>query len=58
VRRTRQVAVLIVEHDLDLVGSVAERAYVLDSGRNLAEGSVADVLHDASVRAAYLGEGT
>ncbi|MGH9292878.1 MAG: ABC transporter ATP-binding protein [Acidimicrobiales bacterium] len=56
VRRSRSTAVLLVEHDLDLVGAVVERAVALDFGRVVAAGALSEVLADASVRAAYLGE--
>ena len=49
-------AILLVEHDVELVASFTTRAYVLDFGRMLTEGSTADVLRSPEVRAAYLGD--
>jgi ABC-type branched-subunit amino acid transport system ATPase component len=57
VREGRGMAVLLVEHDLDLVHAVVERAYVLDFGRMIASGPLTEVLTESSVRKAYLGEG-
>ncbi|HXY43201.1 MAG TPA: ABC transporter ATP-binding protein [Acidimicrobiales bacterium] len=56
-RHHREMAFLLVEHDLDLVRAVTERVYVVDFGRLIASGSLAEVLAEADVRAAYLGEG-
>ena len=55
--RTRDVAVVVVEHDLDLVGALVERLVVLDVGRVIADGPVEAVLADTAVRRAYLGVG-
>ena len=56
VRARRQTAMLLVEHDLDFVRHVVERTYVLDFGKIIASGPVDEVLADALVRRAYLGE--
>jgi branched-chain amino acid transport system permease protein len=48
-------AVLLVEHDMRLVGEVADRVTVLDAGRVLASGPPAEVRADPAVHRAYLG---
>jgi len=55
VRRSEGTAVVLVEHDLTLVGEVVDRLCVLDFGRMLAVGSVGEVMADERVRQAYLG---
>ncbi|HKO92752.1 MAG TPA: ABC transporter ATP-binding protein, partial [Polyangiaceae bacterium] len=52
----REVSVLFIEHDMDLVFRFAERISVLVAGRLLTEGSPDEVASDARVRQVYLGE--
>lgn len=49
-------AVVLVEHNLRLVRSVADRVVVLASGEKIAEGDLDQVMQDHRVREAYLGE--
>ena len=50
------VTVLLIEHDMDIVFSFADRISVLVNGEMLVEGTVDEVSHDPRVRAVYLGE--
>ncbi len=50
------IAVLIIEHDMDLVFRFAKRITVLAQGAVLTEGSVQEIRADARVRQVYLGE--
>jgi ABC-type branched-subunit amino acid transport system ATPase component len=56
VQRARNTAVLLVEHDVEMVRAFATRVCVLDFGQVIAEGTTADVMADDDVRKAYLGE--
>ena len=50
------VAILLIEHDMDLVFNFATRISVLVAGRLLCEGAPKDIAQDPRVRAVYLGE--
>jgi ABC-type branched-subunit amino acid transport system ATPase component len=52
------VTVLLIEHDMDIVFSFAQRISVLVNGGLLTEGAPEDVARDPRVKAVYLGEET
>ena len=53
--RRRGVAVVVIEHHMDLIMAIADRIVVIDQGRKLAEGTPAEVQRNAAVLEAYLG---
>jgi len=52
----RDIGVLIIDHDMDLVFRFAERITVLVSGAVFATGSPREIGADPNVRAVYLGQ--
>jgi branched-chain amino acid transport system ATP-binding protein len=55
VQRDRGMAVLLVEHDMEMVRTAVDRVVVLDVGEIIAEGTFESVVADPEVRRAYLG---
>jgi len=53
--RAAGVTVLLVEQDVFAAFSIADRAYVLETGRIVQSGPVADLAADPALRRAYLG---
>jgi branched-chain amino acid transport system ATP-binding protein len=56
-RLKREFAILLVEHDMDAVFSLADRVSVLVNGQILAGGAPEAIRVDPAVRTAYLGDG-
>ncbi len=56
VQRDHEFAVLLVEHDVEMVSSLVTRLFVLDFGTLIASGPTKTVLGDETVRKAYLGD--
>jgi ABC-type branched-subunit amino acid transport system ATPase component len=51
------IAIFIVEHNLDVIGALCDELHVLDFGETVASGDPQEVLHSDMVRTVYLGEG-
>jgi lipopolysaccharide export system ATP-binding protein len=52
----RDIGVLITDHKARELLAIVDRAYVIESGRVLAEGNVEQIVADQDVRRVYLGE--
>ena len=53
--RKRGVAVVVIEHHMDLIMTIADRIVVIEQGRKLAEGTPAEIQRNEAVLEAYLG---
>jgi ABC-type branched-subunit amino acid transport system ATPase component len=55
--RSEGRTVILVEHVMDAIRSLCDSCVVMNSGRKIAEGTPTEVLNDAEVIRAYLGDG-
>jgi len=53
----RGIGILLVEHDMALVSEVCDYVYVLEFGKTIFEGTVAEMVASPAVQVAYLGRG-
>lgn len=58
VRKVKEtgVSIIIIEHVIKVIMTLADRAYVLNQGRLIAEGTPEQVMNDPNVIKSYLGE--
>jgi branched-chain amino acid transport system ATP-binding protein len=54
--RTRGTTLLLVEQNAKAALKVADRGYVIETGRIIMEGEIGDLLHNKGVQRAYLGK--
>jgi branched-chain amino acid transport system ATP-binding protein len=56
INKSKGIAMVLVEHDVEIVFGLSERVIVLDFGVVIAAGTPAEIQLDPAVRAAYLGD--
>ncbi len=54
--KNRGIGVLITEHNVRETLGICDRAYILNNGAVIAEGSAAEIVNNAEVRKVYLGD--
>lgn len=55
VEKEKSKAILIIEHDMEIIKKLCDHVYVLDAGKNIANGTAIDCLNNPKVKEAYLG---
>ena len=54
-KRDRGIAILLTDHNVRETLRVTDRSYIINEGRQLAEGTPREIVRDPLVRATYLG---
>ena len=54
-QKSKGKAILIIEHDMDIIRELCDYVYVLDAGKLIAKGTPTECLHNEKVKEAYLG---
>jgi branched-chain amino acid transport system ATP-binding protein len=55
-KRKADIAIIIIEHDMNVIRNIADRVVVINHGQKIAEGSFAGICQEPNVLEAYLGE--
>ena len=56
IRDSKQISILLIEHDMSLVMSISEKIFVVDYGKLIAQGSPDQIKNNPEVIKAYLGD--
>lgn len=56
IRDQEKIAILLIEHDMKLVMNISDRIYVMEYGKEIAQGAPLEIRSNPKVIVAYLGE--